>query len=72
MGNDQHALLRFGKQHFVRGHAGFALRHQRQIDFDARVRARRHFARRTSQAGGAHILNAGDRAAAHRLETGFQ
>ena len=72
MGHDQHPLLRFRQQHLVGSHACFALRHQRQIELDARARARGHLARRRSQAGGAHVLNAGHGAAAHRLETSLE
>ena len=34
-GDQQHALLRFAEHDLVRRHAGFALRHVLQIDFDA-------------------------------------
>ena len=39
----QHALLRFGEHDFVRRHARFALRNQRDVDLDARAAARAHF-----------------------------
>ena len=33
--DDQHSLLRFAQENFVRGHAGFALGHFGQINLDA-------------------------------------
>ena len=38
LGDQQHALLRFAEHHFVRRHAGFALRHAREFDFDSQRR----------------------------------
>jgi hypothetical protein len=43
-GDQQHALLGFGEQHFVGRHAGFALRDQVEIDIDADAAAAAHFA----------------------------
>ena len=44
LGDEQHALLGFGEHHFVRRHAGFALRDQVEIDLDADSAAAAHFA----------------------------
>ena len=71
-GDQQHALLRFAEHHFVRRHAGFALRHASKIDFDAHAAARGHFRARAGQPGRAHILNRDHRAGAHRFEARFE
>ena len=68
LGHQQHALLRFAEHHFVGRHAGFALRHARQLDLDAQAAARRHLARRTGEPRRAHVLNRDDRAGLHRFE----
>ncbi len=72
LGDQQHALLRFAEHHFVGGHAGFALRHAVEFDFDAHAAARSHFAGGAGEAGGAHILNADDRAGGHGFEASFE
>ena len=72
LGHEQHALLRFAEHHFVRRHAGFALRHARQFDLDAQAAARGHFARRAREPRGAHVLNRDDRAGVHRFEARLQ
>ena len=72
LGDQQHALLRFAEHHFVRRHAGFALRHARQINFDAHAAARGHFAAGAGEPGRAHVLNGDDRAGAHRFEARFE
>ena len=66
--DQQHALLRFRQHDLVRRHAGLALRHQRDVDLDARAAARSHLGRGTGQAGGAHVLNADERVGLHHLE----
>ena len=71
-GDQQHAFLRFAEHDFVRRHAGFALRNFREIDFDARAAARRHFHGGAGEAGGAHVLNRDDRAGLHGFEAGFE
>ena len=70
--HEQHALLRFAQHDFVGSHASFALRHQVEFDFDAHAAARAHLAGRAGQAGGAHVLNADDRAGLHGFKTGFE
>ena len=45
LGDDQHALLRFGEHHFVGGHAGFTLRDEVDLDLDAGTGTGAHFAR---------------------------
>ena len=70
--NQQHPFLRFAQHDFVRSHAGLALRNPVQFDFDAGAAARSHFARRASQTGRAHVLNADDRARLHCLQAGFE
>ncbi len=72
VGHQQHALLRFGQHDLVRRHAGLALRHVLQIDLDASFRAAAHFAGGASEPGGAHVLNADDRAGLHRFQAGFE
>ena len=72
VGHQQHALLRFRQHDLVRRHAGFALRHVLQIDFDARARAAAHLAGGAREPGGAHVLNADDGAGLHRFQTGFE
>src|SRR5258706_15068392 len=71
-GDDQHTLLRFGKQHFVRSHARLTLRDKRQVDLKAVAGTGRPLDGRRGQAGGAHVLNARDSTGTHRLETGFE
>ena len=68
LGHQQHALLRFAEHHFVRRHAGLALRHAREFDLDAQAAARRHLARRAGEPRRAHVLNRDDRARLHRFE----
>ena len=72
LGDEQHALLRFAEHDFVGGHAGFALRHAREINFDSGVAARSHLRARTGESGRAHILNGDHGARAHGLEAGFE
>ena len=57
----QHPLLGFRQHHFIGRHGRFAARHLVQIEPDAHAALRRHFHRRTGQAGGAHVLNGHDR-----------
>ena len=70
--HQQHALLRFAQHDFVRRHAGFALRHFCQINFDSCAAARSHFHRRARQPRGAHVLNRHHRARVHRFDARFQ
>ena len=62
LGDDQHPLLRFGKQNFVRRQIRFAQRHLVEIEFDPKSAARRHLARRRRQSRRAHVLDRDDRA----------
>ena len=70
--DDQHSLLRFAQQNFVRRHAWFALGHFREIDFHARSAAARGFAGRAGQSRRAHVLNAGDGIRREQFEAGLQ
>src|SRR5208282_16923 len=70
--DEEHTLLRFAEHDFVRRHAGFALGHFGEIDFDAGAAARGHFHRRAGEAGGAHVLNGDDYAGLHGFEAGFE
>ena len=70
--DDQHALLRFAQENFVRRHAGFALRHFGEIDLDAGAAAAGGFAGRTGEPGRAHVLDAGDRVGREQFQTGFE
>ena len=56
----------------VAGHAGFALRHVVELDLEADAAARAHLAGGAGEAGGAHVLNADDRAGLHRFEAGLE
>ncbi len=58
LGDQQHALLRFGEHQLIGRHAGFALRNAVELDLDAHAAAASHLAGGTCEAGGAHILNA--------------
>ena len=71
-GHEQHALLRFGEQHFIGGHAGFALRDQIEIDIDADAAAAAHFAGGRGESGRAHVLNRDDGAGLHGFDAGFE
>ena len=53
-------------------HAGFALRHAVEFDFDAHSAAAAHLAGGAGEAGRAHVLNAHDGAGLHGFEAGFQ
>ncbi len=68
LGDQQHPFLRFGQHDFVRRHAGFALRHEGDVDLHAGAAARAHLRRRTRQARGAHVLDADERVRLHHLE----
>ena len=70
--DQQHALLRLAQHDLVGRHAGFALRHQIQLDLQAHAAAPAHLAGRAGQPGRAHVLNADDRAGLHGFEAGFQ
>ena len=50
---------------------GRALGHFVQLDFDAGARAGRRLARRTGQAGGAHVLDARHRAGGQQFQAGL-
>ena len=69
--HDEHAFLGFGKHDFVAAHVGRALRHLVQLDLDAGARAGGGFARGARQAGGAHVLHAGDRAGGEQFQARF-
>ncbi len=70
--HQQHALLRFAEHDLVRSHAGFALRHAVEFDFNAHAAASAHLASGARQSGRAHILNADNRAGLHGFEAGFE
>ena len=70
--DQQHALLRLAQHDLVGSHAGFALRHAVEFDLDAHAAAPAHLAGRAGQPGGAHVLNADDRAGLHGFEAGFE
>ena len=72
LGDQQHALLGFGKQHFVGRHAGFALGDEVEIDIDADAAAAAHFAGGGGESGRAHVLNGDDGAGFHGFEAGFE
>ena len=65
----QHALLRLGEHDLVGRHAGLALRDVLDVDLDADAAAAAHLAGGTGQPGGAHVLDADERAGLHDLET---
>ena len=72
LGDQQHALLRLAQHDLVGSHAGVALRHQIEFDLQANAAAPAHLAGRAGQAGGAHVLDADDRAGLHGFEAGFE
>ena len=72
VGDEQHALLRFGEHDLVGRHAGFALRDAVELDLDADFAAAAHLAGGAGEAGGAHVLNADDGAGLHGFEAGFE
>ena len=72
LGDQQHALLRLAEHDLVGRHAGFALRHQVELDLQADAAAPAHLAGGTRQASRAHVLNADDRAGLHGFQAGFQ
>ena len=59
--NDEHPLLRFAQQDFVRRHVWRSLRHLGQVDLDAGSAASRCLTGRAGETGSAHVLNARDR-----------
>ncbi len=72
IGHDEHPLLGFREHDLVGRHAGFALRHEAQVDFDAGPGAAAHFASGAGETGCAHILNADDCAGMHSFKTGLK
>ena len=70
--DDEHAFLGFGEQDFVGGHAGFAFRHEVDVDFNACAATAGGFAGRAGEAGGAHVLDAGDASAGEKFKAGFE
>ena len=70
--HQQHALLRFREHDLVRRHAGLALRHPVQFDFNARAAAAAHLARRAREARRAHVLYGHDRARLHGFQARLQ
>ena len=71
-GDEQHALLAFGEHDLVGAHAGFALRHEVELDIEADAAARAHLAGGAGEAGSAHVLNADDGAGLHGFKAGFE
>ena len=71
-GDQQHALLAFGEHDLVGAHAGFALRHEVELDVEADAAARAHLAGGAGEAGRAHVLNADDGAGLHGFKAGFE
>src|SRR5262249_44622435 len=49
-------------------HAGFALRHERDVDFDAGAASRSHFRRGARETRGAHVLDPDETVGPHHLE----
>src|SRR5258708_18866056 len=72
LGNQQHALLRFAQHDLVGAHAGFALGHAVEFNFDADAAASAHLAGRAGKSGRAHVLNADDRSGLHGFEASLQ
>ena len=72
VGDEEHALLRFGEHDLVAGHAGFALGDAVEFDGEAEAAARAHLAGGAGEAGGAHVLNAEDGSGGHGFEAGFE
>ena len=70
--DEQHALLRFAEHDLVGVHAAFALRDKVEFDLDPDATTSSHLTSRTSEAGGAHILNADNCSSLHRFKTSFQ
>ena len=72
LGDQQHALLRFGEHDLVGASCRLALGDRAEFDLDAGAGAAAHFAGGAGQAGGAHVLDADDGAGAHGFEAGFE
>jgi len=70
--DDEHAFLGLGEQDFVRRHAGFAFRHEVDVDFNACSASAGGFASGAGEAGGAHVLDTGDAATGEEFEAGFE
>ncbi len=68
LGDNQHPLLRFGKQNFIWGQPRFAQRHSIEIEFDSESAPIRHLARRRGESRRAHVLNRHDRAGPARFK----
>lgn len=70
--DDEHPLLRFAEQNFVRGHIGQALRDFGELNLDAGTGPGRRFAGGAGEPCRAHILNACDGSGGgQELQTGF-
>ena len=67
----QHAFLAFRQHHLVGGHAGLALRHLVQVEFDADAALAGHLDAAAGQPGGAHVLDGDDGVGGHQLQAGF-
>ena len=67
----QHAFLRFGQHHFIRRHAGFALRNLIHVEPDAASALGRHFDAGAGQASRTHILDRDNRIGRHQFKAGL-
>ena len=67
----QHPLLAFRQHHLVGGHAGFALGHGVEVEFDADAALARHLHRGRGEARRSHVLDRGDGAGGHQLQRGL-
>src|ERR1051326_2275112 len=70
--DQQHAFLRFAEHDLVRSHARFSLGNAIELDFNAYPAAPTHLAGRAGKSGGAHVLDADDRAGLHGFKTGLE
>ena len=67
----QHPLLAFAEHDLVWGHAGFAHRHEIEVELDAEPALAGHLDRGGGQAGRTHVLDRDDRVALHQFEAGL-
>ena len=67
----QHPLLALRQHHLVGGHAGLALRHRVEVEFDADAALAGHLDRGTGQAGRAHVLDRDDGVGRHQFQAGL-
>ncbi len=70
--DDEHALLGFAEENFIRRHAIFALGDEAEINVNTVAAPTGRFAGRAGEAGGPHVLNARNSAACKQLQAGFK